>query len=71
MVELLFSKGTGELSAFLNSVENLNTSAGIFQKVALLKISEVPVLTKVLDLTSAACNATKNELLPIFLKAAS
>ena len=71
MVELLFSKGTGELSAFLNSIENLNTSAGTFQKVALLEIAKVPVLTKILDLKSTACNATKNELLPIFLKAAS
>ena len=42
MVELIFSKGTGEIYAFLNSVENLNMCTGMFRKTVLVKTSKVP-----------------------------
>ena len=50
VVESLLSKVAGEISAFYNSVENLNTCIDTFQKVALLDISRNPLLTEVLRL---------------------
>ena len=53
VVESLFSKVICKISAFYNYVENSITSAGMFQKVALLEISRNSLLTGVANLESS------------------
>ena len=71
LVESLFSKVTGEISAFCNSVENSIICIGIIEKVALLVISINSLLTGAVGFQSTSCNATKKELLTKFLQGVS
>ena len=66
-MKLLFSKVTGEISAFCNCVENSVTFIALFRKAALFKIPAM-FLKGVVGLQSADCNATKNELPTKFFK---
>ena len=58
VVESLFSKVIGAISAFYNFCENSITCNGMFQKVALLKISRNSLLTGVVGLKVTGCNTT-------------
>ena len=69
-METLFSKVTGEISAFCNFAEISNMCTGMFRKEAFLEISRSPLSTAVAGLQSTAYNATKNELLTKFVKGA-
>ena len=70
MIETLFSKVTGQISAFCNFAEISNTCIAMFRKVAFLEISKSPLLTVVAGLQSTVYNATKSELLTKFVKGA-
>ena len=70
MMETLFSKVTGEISAFCNFAEISSMCIDMFRKEAFLEISRSPLLTAVAGLQSTVYNATKNELLPKFVKGA-
>ena len=59
-MESTFSKATEKISVFFIFVEKSITGIGIFQKVALLKISGNFLLIRAIDLHSASCSATKN-----------
>ena len=69
-METLFSKVTGEISAFCNFGEISNTCIRMFRKVAFLGILRSPLLTAVAGLQSTVYNATKNELLTKFVEGA-
>ena len=62
-MESLFSKVT-ETSVFCKTQE----MHGMFQKVTLLEISRSPLFIGVAGFQYTICNATRNELLTIFLK---
>ena len=66
-METLFSKVTGEISAFCNFAEISYTCIGMFRKVAFL---ESPLLTAVAGIQSTVHNTTNNELLTKFVKGA-
>ena len=59
VVESLFSKVTGEFTAFYNTVESFVTCIGIFLKNALLEISISSLITKATGLQSTSCSPTK------------
>ena len=61
-METLFSKVTGEISAFCNFAEISNTFIVMFQKVAFVEVSKSPLLTTVAGLQSTVYSTTKNEL---------
>ena len=63
LMESVFSKVTGEISTFHDSVENCITLSGMFRKIALLEISRNSLLGGVAVLQSTSCYASKNELL--------
>ena len=65
VVEPIFIKVTGKISAFYNCFEKSITCIGMFRKAALQKISSC-LLAVVVGLQSASCNATKNEHLTKF-----
>ena len=68
-MESLFSKITGEITAFCNTFENFVTFIGIFLRIAFLEISVSPLITKTAGLQSTSCNpTTKKELLSKFLE---
>ena len=68
-MESLFSKITGEITAFCNTIENFVTFIGIFLRVAFLEISVSSLIIKTAGLQSTSCNpTTKEELLSKFLK---
>ena len=60
VMESTFSKATEKISVFFIFVEKSITGIGIFEKVALLKISGNFLLIRAVDLHSAGCSATKN-----------
>ena len=63
LMESVFSKVTGKISTFHDSVVNCITFSGMFRNVALLEISRNSLLGGVAVLQSTSCYASKNELL--------
>lgn len=56
------------MSPFCNSVESSITLIGMFQNAAPLETSRNSLLSRVLDLQSTKCNASKNKLPTKFLE---
>lgn len=68
VVESSFSKVTGEMLAFYNSVENSIMCIGMFGKWAILEISKKSLSIRVVGLQSTGSNATENDLPTKFLE---
>lgn len=68
VVESSFSKVTGEMLAFYNSVENSIRCIGMFGKWAILEISKKSLSIRVAGLQSTGSNATENDLPTKFLE---
>ena len=69
-MDTLFSKVTGEISAFCNFVETSNMCIDMFRKVAFLEIPRSRLLTAAAGLQSTVYNAIINEPLTKFVKGA-
>ena len=68
VVESFFSKETGKISAFCNSVENSITCMGRLQKVTRLENRANFLLTGVAEFQFTGCNAIRDKLLSKFIK---
>ena len=68
VMESIFSKVTGKISSFYNSLENSITFIGMLRKAALLEILRNSLSTRVAGLQSTGCNTFENELLTKFLE---